>query len=122
MDELLLDEIRGHEIRTKGQPKYELNEPDISAYSGFEKRYQSRGVIYQLADENDKICAGGDSLLDITEKYYAKLFKKSRTCALRQDRLLKNIIAKVSTSDRATLRLLSISVRGKSTRCTTIGL
>ena len=35
LDDILQDEIRGHEIRTKGLPKYELNEPDISTYSTF---------------------------------------------------------------------------------------
>ena len=52
LDEILNDEIRGHQIRTKGQPKYEINEPDISMYSQFEKRYQSKNVIYQLSDDN----------------------------------------------------------------------
>ena len=48
LNKILEDEIRGHEIRTRGQPKYEINEPDISMYSGFEKRYQGKNVIYQL--------------------------------------------------------------------------
>jgi exonuclease III len=51
LNSILEDEIRGHEIRTRGQPKYEINEPNISMYSGFEKRYQAKNVIYELEDE-----------------------------------------------------------------------
>ena len=29
LDAITEDEIRGHEIRTRGQPKYEINEPNI---------------------------------------------------------------------------------------------
>ena len=49
------DEIRGHKIRTKGLRKYELNQPGISTYSTFEKRFQSNRVIDQLADEKDQV-------------------------------------------------------------------
>ena len=30
LDELLRVEIRGHEMRAKGQSKYEINEPDVT--------------------------------------------------------------------------------------------
>ena len=45
MDAIHEEDKRGHEIRTRGQPKYEINEPNISLYSTFEKRYQSENVI-----------------------------------------------------------------------------
>ena len=103
LDELIQDQIRGHEIRTKGQPKYELNEPNISTYSKFEKRYQSRSVIYQLADGDGRVHTDNDSLLDITERYYAGLFAKSKTDVHKQNRLLKNVLKKLSAADRGRL-------------------
>ena len=74
LDDILQDEIRGHQIRTKGQPTYELNEPDISTYSKFEKRYQANSVIHQLADENGTIHEDNESMVGIAEKYYTNLF------------------------------------------------
>ena len=103
LDDILHDEIRGHEVRTKGLPKYELNEPDISTYSTFEKRFQSNGVIHQLADENEQIHSDTNSLLTITEKYYTKLYAKSRTNSAKQTQILKNVQCKLSATDRKKL-------------------
>ena len=89
LNDILQDEIRGHQIRTKGQPTYELNEPDISTYSNFEKRYQANSVIHQLVDENGKIHEDNKSLLDIAEKYYTKLFTSSKTSAHKQQKVLQ---------------------------------
>ena len=47
-------------------------------YSGFEKRYQSKNIIYQLEDEGI-FHTDNHKLLDITEKYYSKLYEKSKT-------------------------------------------
>ena len=99
LDDIIQYEIKGHEIRTKGLPKYELNEPDISTYSKFEKRFQSKGVIHQLADEKGKIHSDTHSLLKTTEEYYTKLFQKSRTNTTKQKLLLRNINKKLSAID-----------------------
>ena len=103
LDDILQDQIKGHQIRTKGQPTYELNEPDISTYSKFEKRYQAQSAIYQLADDNEKIHSDNDKLLEITEKYYRKLFTSTRTDRRKQNKLLKNIVGKISTTDKTKL-------------------
>lgn len=100
---IIEDEIRGHEIRTRGLPKYEINEPNISMYSGFEKRYQSKNVIYQLADDEGKIHSKNDKLLEITEKYYTRLFSKSTVCPRKQDELLRKIRHKLSHPNRIAL-------------------
>ena len=101
--DLLQDQIRGHEIRTKGQPKYEINEPDISMYSQFEKRYQAQNVIYQLVDDKGDIHSDQDSLITVTDKYYTALFSKSRTNITKQDKILKNIVNRISNADRTKL-------------------
>ena len=103
LSDILCEEIKGHQIRTKGQPNYELNEPDISTYSKFEKRYQASSVIRQLADENGEIHTENITLLDITEKYYTKLFTSSHTNTLKQKKLLQNITKKLSNTDRINL-------------------
>ena len=103
LDDLLQDEIRGHEIRTRGLPKYELNEPDITTYSTFEKRFQSSGVIHQLADEKEQILTDTNSLLSITEKFYTKLYARSRTHSTKQTQILRNVKNKLSAIDREKL-------------------
>ena len=103
LNDLLKDEIRGHEVRTKGQPKYEINEPDISMYSQFEKRYQSKNVIYQLLDENEELQTNQDSLQNIARNYYTKLFTKTRTNDAKQNKLLRNIVNKISGEDKLKL-------------------
>ena len=109
INEILMEEIRGHEIRTKGQPKYEINEPDISMYSKFEKRYQAKSVIYELSDDTGQVKTGTNKLLDITEKFYTKLFKKSTINTAKQNKLLKKISKKLSLNDRHSLdRLLTL--------------
>ena len=103
MNDLLRGEVRGHEIRTKGQPQYELNEPDISTYSKFEKRYQAQSVIYQLANEKGEIETENDALLGTAEKYYTKLFRKGKTNWSKQQKLLQNVGKSISAADKATL-------------------
>ena len=103
---IIEEEIRGHEIRTRGQPKYEINEPNISMYSGFEKRYQAKNVIYQLADDQGNIHSKNPKLLEITEKYYSKLFSKSKTCPQKQDQLLRKISKKLTQESRVDLDAL----------------
>lgn len=100
---IIEEEIRGHEIRTRGQPKYEINEPKISMYSGFEKRYKAKNVIYQLEDEKGKIHTTNPELLKITERYYSNLFSNSRTCPEKQRVLLNKIDRKLSRVDKENL-------------------
>lgn len=103
LNDILEDEIRGHEIRTRGLPKYEINEPDISTYSSFEKRYQARNVIYQLKDEEGNVQTDNGGLLRVTHEYYTKLFGKIKTCHKKQQDLLKNVHQKLSDADRTNL-------------------
>ena len=79
LNEIIMDEIRGHDIWTRCKPKFKLNEPDISTYSNFEKRYQSKHIIHQLKDEKNDTYTDKNSILKITQKYYKKLFKSSKT-------------------------------------------
>ena len=106
MSDILSEEIHGHQIRTKGQPKYELNKSDISTYSKFEKRYQASSVTRQLADENGEIHTENITLLDVTEKYYTQLFTSSRNDTPKQKNLLQNITKKLSNADRMKLDAL----------------
>ena len=100
LDDMNFEEIRGHEITTRGQPKYEINEPDISTYSNFERRFKSQNTIHQLSDEQDAIHSDTDSLLNITDNYYTTLFKKSRTSRSKQNKVLSNVIKQISLCDR----------------------
>ena len=101
--EIVNKEIQGHEIRTKGYPRYELNEPDIDFYSKLEKRSQSKNVITQLQDEHGKMKTQKDDLLDITKTFYKKLYTPSKTNLLKQQQLLKNIDRTIDHTDRQKL-------------------
>ena len=52
--EIIEKEIQGHQIRTRGYPTYELNEPDIHFYSKLEKRSAQRNTITELEDKTGK--------------------------------------------------------------------
>ena len=44
VDNLTEEEIKGHQIRTRGHPTYEINEPDIDFYKTLEKRFQQKTI------------------------------------------------------------------------------
>lgn len=100
LNDIIEYEIRGHEIRTRGQPTYEINEPNISTYSKFEKQYQSKNTFYHLMDKNGIIQTGNNNLLNITEDYYTKLFKNSNVSVSKQNKLLQKVNKKLSIADR----------------------
>ena len=60
-------------------------------------------MIHQLADEKNDIYTDKNSLLKITQKYYKKLFKFSKTNSFKQQKLLKNAVKKISSSDKTDL-------------------
>ena len=103
LNSVLEEEIRGHEIRTRGLPKYEINEPDISTYSNFEKRYQAKNVIYQLQDTEGQIQTDNKKMIQVAEKFYTKLFSKLQISKQKQKDLLRNVHRKLSDSDRIKL-------------------
>ena len=100
LNEIIKYEIRGHEIRTRGQPKYEINEPNISTYSKFEKQYQTKNTFYHMKDKHGKILTGNKNLLHIAEDYYTKLFKNSKTNITKQNELLQKVSKKLSDKNR----------------------
>ena len=71
--EIIENEIQGHQIRTRGYPTYELNEPDIHFYSKLEKRSAQRNTITELEDKTGKIQRDNDELIKIAEEYYTTL-------------------------------------------------
>ena len=101
--EITLKEIQGHQIRTRGHPRYEINEPDIDFYTKLEKRCQKKNIIMELQDENKNLQTDNEKLLEITERYYKKLYTPSNTDKLKQQQLLKNIDKRISGSDKRKL-------------------
>ena len=101
--EIIEKEIQGHQIRTRGHPTYELNEPDINFYSKLEKRSAQRNIITELEDENEQIQTDNDELIKIAEEYYTKLYTPSKVDIIKQQQMLKNIDKKISTADRRKL-------------------
>ncbi len=93
-------EIEGHKIRTRGQPTYEINEPDISFFAKLEKKSQSKNNISQLQDEEGNLKTTSEEMLKIAENYYTKLFSTSVTQRAKQLQLLKNIDKKLSAKAR----------------------
>ena len=78
-DDISQDKIRGHEIRTNAQLKYELNEPNIDTYSKFKKRYQPKIIFISWKMKTDRFTSSPNSLLSTAEKYCIQLSAKSKT-------------------------------------------
>ena len=66
-------EILGHQIRTRGFPKYEMKEPDIQFYAKLEKRSFQKTIIAELEDEDGKIYSNNENLIRIATRYYKEL-------------------------------------------------
>ena len=100
---IIIEEIRGHKIRTKGQPIYEINEPDIQFYAKLEKRTAQKNIISELQDEEGNIKTDNKDFLDIVQQFYTKLYTPSRTNTIKQQNMLKNIKAKLTQTQRQSL-------------------
>ena len=98
--EIIDKEIEGHQIRTRGHPRYEMNEPDIDFYAKLEKRSQQKNIINELQDENGDIKTDDEDLIRITEKYYTKLYTATKVNSVKQHHLLRNIKKKISAEDK----------------------
>ena len=96
-------EIQGCQIRTRGHPRYEINEPDIDFFSKLEKRYQGKNVISELQDQTGQIKTENGDLLDIAREYYGNLFTPCKVDPLKQQNLFKNITRRLSSADRRIL-------------------
>ena len=96
-------EIQGHQIRTRGHPRYEINEPNIDFYAKLEKRSAKKSIITELQDENGQIQTGNENLMKIVENYYTTLYTPSPVDIAKQQQLLKNIDTHISASDRQKL-------------------
>ena len=101
--EIVDQEIQGHVIRTRGQPRYEINEPNIDFFSKLEKRFQNKNVICQLQDTDGTMKSETDDLIRITHDYYKKLYTPTRTNQIKQQQLLRNVKKTISASDRRKL-------------------
>ena len=102
-EDVIDTEIQGHQIRTRGHPIYEINEPDIEFYAKLEKRSAQKGLILELQDEDGQIKTGNENLLQIVENYYTNLYTQSTVDIIKQQQLLKNIDTQISASDRQKL-------------------
>ena len=102
-NQIMTEEIRGHQIRTRGNPDYEMNEPNIAFYAKLEKRSQTRNTINELQDQDGSLKTSNEDLLSIAEKYYRELFTPSTTDKVRQTQLLRNIVKRIKSTDRQNL-------------------
>ena len=96
-------EIQGYQIRTRGHPTYEINEPDINFYSKLEKRSAQRNIIIELEDENGQTKTEKDDLIKIAETYYTKLYTPSKIDLIKQGQMLKNVDKRISLTDKQKL-------------------
>ena len=97
------DEIEGYRVRTRGQPTYEINEPDISFFARLEKKSQARNSILQLKDESGVLQTENRAMLEVAENYYTKLYTPSMVKRAQQLKLLKNIDKRLGAEDRRKL-------------------
>ena len=98
--DIVYREIQGHQIRTKGHPTYEINEPDIEFYAKLEKRSVQRNMITELQDKNGQTQTENEKLIEIVEDYYTKLYTPSRVDIIKQQQLLRNVDKTISARDK----------------------
>ena len=102
-DEIIEEEIKGHQIRTKGQPSFEINEPNIEYYYKLEQRSRQKNIITHLQDDKGKTSTTNEDMIAIAESFYSKLYTPSVTDIQRQQQLLRNIDKNISAEDRRKL-------------------
>ena len=98
-----LREIRGHQIRTRGLPKFEIKEPDIEFYAKLEKRSCQKNIIGELQDENGNIHSENEKLITIATQYYTKLYTPSPVDYIKQTNILKNVNKKLTAQQAQNL-------------------
>ncbi len=102
-DDIVKGEIQGYEIRTRGHPRYEINEPDIDFYSKLEKRYKDKNIICELQDDTGNLKSKNEELLNIAQNYYTNLFAAGKVNHPKQHQLLRNIKKRLSPASKRVL-------------------
>ena len=101
--DLLKQEIDGHLVRTRFNPRYEINEPDIDFLSKLERRSAQKAIIAELVDDKGNYHTDTHNLLKVADEYYTKLFTPSKVNHGKQQYLLKNVNKTISREDRELL-------------------
>ena len=94
--DILKQEIDGHLVRTRFNPRYEINEPDIDFLSKLERRSAQKAIIAELVDDKGNYHTDTHNLLKVTDEYYTKLFTPSKVNHGKQQYLLKNVNKTIS--------------------------
>ena len=67
----------GYRMHTRGLPKYEQREPDISFYAKLEIRSTQPTVIEELQDKNGDVYSDNPNLMRIATDFYTDLYTPS---------------------------------------------
>ena len=81
--DIINHEIKGHQIRTRGQPRFEINEPNVDYYFKLEQRARQKSIITNLQDEDGKILTENKDMIKLAERYYTTLYSPSKTDMLK---------------------------------------
>ena len=101
--DLLKQETEGHWIRTRFNPRYEINEPDIDFLSKLERRSAQKSIISELVDDEGNYHTNTANLLKVADNYNTKLFTPSKVDHAKQQYLLKKVNKTISREDRVFL-------------------
>ena len=99
-------QIEGHQTRIKTQPRLEPGEPNISFFADLERKESKKKNITHLMDSNGNTRHDTEGMKDIATEYYTKLFDTKITDTTTSQRLLRNIVKKITPQQRANLDML----------------
>ena len=96
-------QIEGHQVRIKTQPRFEHCEPDIDFYATLEKKTSKKRVISHLKGADGVTKYDTEGLSDIATDFYTELFSVKRSDEGTTLKLLQNVEKRVSQKHRASM-------------------
>ena len=98
-----IQQVEGHMVRIKTQPRLEHGEPNISFFASLERKSALKKCIQQLKGDKGATVTDTDDIIRVVTDFYAKLFDRKHTDSQTTDKLLRNINRKISDGDRISL-------------------
>ena len=95
--------IAGHQVRIKTQPKLEFGEPEISFFADLEKKTAEKKTVQQLKDSKGESMHETDDILNVATEYYSDLFSAKTTDRRMGEKLLQNVVKRISAKDKDAL-------------------
>ncbi len=98
--------IRGHQVRTRTQPRFEPGEPNVSFFADLEKKASKKRCISELRDGDGTVKCETEDIKEMAVDFYTDLFSEKRTNLRSTARLLGNVNRRLTAAQRASMDAL----------------